>query len=225
MSRGKQTCRILKEIRRQIAQANDIEFVTSECRYRGDCPGTCPKCEAEVRYLEQQLRTRTLTGKAVALAGISAAAISMFASVPVKAQDLQEPAPLPEESVQTVADTITVKGTVIESYTLNNIWNEEPVHGAVIINRRTGLHSVTDIDGKFSLQASEGDTLDIRYIGFFPQTLKVTKDTKDVVIELLVNEEELTTGVIVEAYTFAPAKMKVGKPAVAPQEPIKPRKK
>lgn len=39
MARGKQTCKILKEIRRQIAEANDIEFVTSECRYRGDCLG------------------------------------------------------------------------------------------------------------------------------------------------------------------------------------------
>lgn len=63
MARGKQTCKILKEIRRQIAEANDIEFVTSECRYKGDCLGTCPKCEAEVRYLEQQLHSRSLAGK------------------------------------------------------------------------------------------------------------------------------------------------------------------
>ena len=47
MARGKQTCKILKEIRRQIAEANDIEFITSECQYQGDCLGTCPKCEAE----------------------------------------------------------------------------------------------------------------------------------------------------------------------------------
>lgn len=77
MARGKQTCRILKEIRRQIAEANNIEFITSECRYKGDCLGTCPKCEAEVRYLEQQLHARSLAGKAVALAGISAGMILM----------------------------------------------------------------------------------------------------------------------------------------------------
>lgn len=77
MARGKQTCKILKEIRRRIAEANGIEFVTSECRYKGDCTGTCPKCEAEVRYLEQQLRTRSLAGKAVALAGISAGVIAL----------------------------------------------------------------------------------------------------------------------------------------------------
>ncbi len=77
MARGKQTCKILKEIRRQIAEANGIEFATSECRYKGDCLGTCPKCEAEVRYLEQQLRSRSLAGKTVALAGISAGMILM----------------------------------------------------------------------------------------------------------------------------------------------------
>ena len=77
MARGKQTCKILKEIRRQIAEANDIEFVTSECRYKGDCLGTCPKCEAEVRYLEQQLRSRQLMGKAVVLAGLSAGMIAL----------------------------------------------------------------------------------------------------------------------------------------------------
>lgn len=51
MARGKETCRILKEIRWQIAEANDIEFITSECRYKGDCLGTCPKCEDKVCFL------------------------------------------------------------------------------------------------------------------------------------------------------------------------------
>ncbi len=77
MARGKQTCKILKEIRRQIAEANDIEFATSECRYKGDCLGTCPKCEAEVRYLGQQLRSRQLMGKAVVLAGLSAGIVAL----------------------------------------------------------------------------------------------------------------------------------------------------
>ena len=77
MVRGKQTCKILKEVRRQIAEANNIEYVNSECRYKGDCLGTCPKCEAEVRYLEQHLRARSLAGKAVALAGISTGMILM----------------------------------------------------------------------------------------------------------------------------------------------------
>ncbi len=70
---GKSKCKILKEIRRQVAAKNDISYVTSECKHKGDCLGTCPKCEAEVRYLEEQLRLRRKAGKTVAVAGIAAA--------------------------------------------------------------------------------------------------------------------------------------------------------
>ena len=71
MSKGKQTCKILKEIRKQIAAENDIEFVTSECTHKGDCRGTCPTCEAEVRYLERELEKRQRLGKAVVIAGMA----------------------------------------------------------------------------------------------------------------------------------------------------------
>ena len=79
MVRGKQTCKILKDIRRQIAEANDIEYITSECQYKGDCTGTCPKCESEVRYLEHQLERRRMAGKAITLLGLSAGIITMNA--------------------------------------------------------------------------------------------------------------------------------------------------
>ena len=72
---GKAKCKLLKQIRREIAKNNDIAYVTSECKYQGDCSGTCPKCEAEVRYLEEELRKRQNAGKAVAVAGIAAAMV------------------------------------------------------------------------------------------------------------------------------------------------------
>ena len=72
----------MKEIRRQIAAANDIDLVVAECHYKGDCPGTCPKCEAEVRELEQALERRRLAGKAVSLLGISA---GLLATAPEEA--------------------------------------------------------------------------------------------------------------------------------------------
>jgi len=71
MERGKQICRILKDIRVRIAEENDIECITSECTHKGDCAGTCPKCEAEVRYLESQLARRRASGRTMRLAGIS----------------------------------------------------------------------------------------------------------------------------------------------------------
>lgn len=68
---GKAKCKILKEIRRRIAAENEIPFVTRECTYQGNCKGTCPKCEAELRYLEQQLEKRQRLGKAVAVSALS----------------------------------------------------------------------------------------------------------------------------------------------------------
>ncbi len=72
---GKSKCKILKDIRKKIAAENDIVYVTSECKHKGDCTGTCPKCEQELRYLEEQLRLRKRQGKAVAVAGIAAAMV------------------------------------------------------------------------------------------------------------------------------------------------------
>ena len=70
MNNGKKKCKILKQIRQEIAKANDIEFVTSQCTHKGDCLGTCPKCEEEVRYLEQELSRKKKSGARIAVAGI-----------------------------------------------------------------------------------------------------------------------------------------------------------
>lgn len=70
--RGKEKCKALKEIRKQIAEKNDIAYAVSECTFQGECKGTCPKCEAELQYLERELAVKQGLGKAVAVAGISA---------------------------------------------------------------------------------------------------------------------------------------------------------
>lgn len=75
---GKSKCKMLKEIRKKIAEENDIEYVTSECKFQGNCRGTCPKCESEIRYLEDELRKRRSIGKKVTVAGIAAS--MMFAA-------------------------------------------------------------------------------------------------------------------------------------------------
>ena len=71
MKQGKKICKTLKEIRLQVARANDIPYEPTECKHKGDCLGTCPKCEEEVRYIEQQLDVRRMLGKAVKVAGVS----------------------------------------------------------------------------------------------------------------------------------------------------------
>ncbi len=69
---GKQKCKILKEIRQKIADENDIKYVTQECKHKGECTGTCPRCESELRYLEQQLKKRASLGKQIKLAALCA---------------------------------------------------------------------------------------------------------------------------------------------------------
>lgn len=71
MKQGKKICKTLKEIRLQVARANDIPYEPTECKHKGDCLGTCPKCEQEVRYIERQLDIRRMLGKAVKVAGVS----------------------------------------------------------------------------------------------------------------------------------------------------------
>ena len=100
MAKGKTTCRILKEIRRQIAEANDIEYVVEECQYKGDCKGTCPKCEAEVRYLESQLHKRQMLGKAVVVAGLS------LGVIPAMAQNIQNTDDVVTKSSICLSDTV-----------------------------------------------------------------------------------------------------------------------
>lgn len=64
MKDGKKICEKLKEIRLEVAHANDIPYEPAECHHEGDCSGSCPQCEAEVRYLERQLGLKRVMGKA-----------------------------------------------------------------------------------------------------------------------------------------------------------------
>lgn len=189
MARGKETCRILKEIRKKIAEANDIEFVTSECRYNGDCLGTCPKCEAEVRYLEQQLRSRSLAGKAVVLAGISATVLAMSMPMATSAQTLQDSTAFITDSVPVAAtDTFTLKGVVWGEEVLpDGTVSKAPLVAACISSHLAG-HVFTDLHGEFSLSVCIGDSLEIKYIGYETQKIAVTEAMKHVTVTLTLSQ-------------------------------------
>ena len=117
---GKNKCKILKDIRKKIAEENDIDYVTSECKYQGECSGTCPKCEAELRYLENELTKRKNLGKTVAVAGIAAALVvgSAGCTLPVPDQTAGAP-PYQETTYETQpfedeldGETIELKGRI-----------------------------------------------------------------------------------------------------------------
>ena len=70
-SKGKAICNQLKDIRKQIASVNDIPLEEHECHYDGPCKGTCPRCDAELQYLEKELGRRGKLSKAAIVAGMT----------------------------------------------------------------------------------------------------------------------------------------------------------
>ena len=61
MDRGKEKCEILKAIRTYVAEKYGLEYATTECSHKGDCPGTCPMCDAELADLQRQLDEQGIT--------------------------------------------------------------------------------------------------------------------------------------------------------------------
>lgn len=58
METGKEKCERLKAIRKQIAEQYGLEYVPTECTHKGECTGTCSKCDAELRDLQEQLNRK-----------------------------------------------------------------------------------------------------------------------------------------------------------------------
>ena len=61
MSSGKEKCEFLRRIRKGVAERYSLDYTPSECSFQGDCSGTCPKCDAELKELQHQLKLRGIT--------------------------------------------------------------------------------------------------------------------------------------------------------------------
>ena len=149
---GKEKCRILKEIRAEIARQNDIEWVVSECKHQGNCKGTCPKCEQEVRQLEKALARRESLGKRVAVVGVSA---SIALSVTGCVNPLLRPTagvPLPETGESLPPNTES------ESLHETSVQGEEVVTdmGDVTIPGDSFMGEI--VDGEFLEETTEPET-------------------------------------------------------------------
>lgn len=74
----------------------------------------------------------------------------------------------------------TVKGTVISGS------DNEPLIGASVMVEGTRNGTVTDLDGNFTITAKNGQTLEVSYLGFITQKVKVTGS----VINVTLNEDK-----------------------------------
>ena len=181
MAKGKSTCKLLKSIRQQIADANGISYRPKECQHKGDCTGTCPACEEEIRYLERELKARKGNGFGMQVAGIAAGICATVMPMTAAAQAVKSDSTA-NPPVQTTkkapikvvdlsdscASPVIVRGMVIDEE------NKEPVIGAGVFIDGTNKGIATDIDGQFALKVPSDTSLVISYIGYEKQKVRVS---------------------------------------------------
>ena len=136
MYKGKSTCRELKRIRKMIAEQNNIPLEDSECHYEGDCAGTCPKCDAEVRFLENALRKSKQLGKVVTLSGAALAFSACGNQAPVETQfpDTVDSADVVMQIDSTGTDTLKIPpppDDFIDALT-GIVGREEPYYDSIV---------------------------------------------------------------------------------------------
>ena len=71
----------------------------------------------------------------------------------------------------------TIKGTVTDQSLL-------PLPGATILIEGSDQGTVTDFDGNFEINASEGDLLQFSYLGFKTQVVPVSSSILNIIMEI-----------------------------------------
>ena len=181
MGTGKGVCLILKGIRQKIADANGISYQPKECHHKGDCAGTCPACEEEIRYLERELKARKGNGFGMKVAGIAAGICATVMPMTAAAQGVKPDSTsnLPVRTAKKgdvkvvdlsegCASPVVVRGMVIGGD------DKEPLIGASIVIDGTNKGVATNVDGQFALKLPPDTSLVISYIGCKDKKVRVS---------------------------------------------------
>ena len=205
MVKGKSTCKLLKDIRQQIADENGISYQPKECHHKGDCAGTCPACEEEIRFLERELRARKGNGFGMKVAGIAAGICATVMPMTAAAQGVK-PDSTANRPVHTAkkgdvkvvdlsdscASPVVVRGMLIDAE------DKQPVIGASVFIEGTNKGDVTNIDGQFALKVPPDTSLVISYIGYKTKKVHVSSllHSDNNVIVLEDSREPMLDGIV-----------------------------
>ena len=152
---------------------------------KGDCAGTCPACEAEIRYLEAQLRERKRKGWGMKVAGLAAGLC--VATVPLtscqntpkacnvenKAQDSTDMLVQGETEVMPEARTRDLKCSIAISGRVLNASSGEAASEVNIIIQGGKKRVSLGEDGRFALQVNRNDTLVFSSYGYIDKVIAV----------------------------------------------------
>lgn len=190
MNQGKQICNELKEIRRSIAQENGIALDIPECHYNGPCDGTCPRCEAELQHLEQELTFRAAMGKAAVVAGL-ALGLTAGTLTATAQETLPTRSDCNNGTELKQSDTCIFRGCIVEEKT------GEPLTFANVIikkGRKVVGGARTDLDGNFTVRVPKGKyDVVISGIGFKKETFQFDLTSDEVSVKAITIQESSKT--------------------------------
>lgn len=179
MDKGRTICKVLKDVRQKIANENGISYHPEECHHKGECTGTCPGCEKEIRYLEEQLKNKQHSGLGFKVAGIAAGVCVTVLPMAAMVQTESKISPdfkaktIKNDSIRAVdltnghLDAVLLRGKVFDTKT------KEPIIGAVVGSQDTKKGDVTDIEGDYAVKALPTDTLEVRGVGYYKKSVTV----------------------------------------------------
>ena len=190
--KGKDICKHLREVRCAVASANDIDYTPAVCTHEGDCAGTCPACERELRYIERQLYRRKAMGKIVTVAGLALGAASFM---PMQAQQVAPDIPAVQPVQAKLVDAapgdttaVIVRGRVIDRET------GEPCVGVSIMLEGTKFGTASNLDGNFAMRVPKGGKLRFSYVGYEDYEYEVTESVDDIEIVITIDEKAVLMG-------------------------------
>ena len=97
--------------------------------------------------------------------------------------------------------------------------NGEPIIGATVVEKGTTNGTVTDFDGNFVLEATEGTSLEISYIGY--KTQQLTADSGKTLAVILNEDAEVLDEVVVMGYTTQSRNTLTGAAVALKEEKLK----
>lgn len=116
------------------------------------------------------------------------ASLILASTCSVWANDVQSQTPH-KDAIESILQNKVVTGVISDQY--------GPVIGANVIVKGTTIGTITDMDGKFSLEVPADAVLQISYIGYLTQEIQVTKSTTTVNVILKEDSETLEEVVVV----------------------------
>lgn len=189
---GKDICKHLRQVRCDVAKANGIDYTPAVCKHEGDCAGTCPACESELRYIERQLHRRSAMGKIVTVAGLALGAASFM---PMQAQQVMPDIPAVQPVQATLVDAapgdttaVIVRGRVIDRET------GEPCVGVSVMLKGTIQGTATNLDGNFAMRVPKGSKLQFFYVGYEDYEYEATESVDDAEIVITIDAKAVLMG-------------------------------